>query len=136
MKLNNKFALISVALMTGAACLTACSSDEVAENPGLSADGESVKTQFALNIPVAGRNARMNAEEAQANKNFRGMEDIYLIPRKNNNEVSEAETRETLIKLADIKGDNPGFLGDESATEATKNVKVYKDVNVDRKSVV
>lgn len=130
MKLNNKFALISVALMTGAACLTACSSDEVAENPGLSADGESVKTQFALNIPVAGRNARMNAEEAQANKNFRGMEDIYLIPRKNNNEVSEAETRETLIKLADIKGDNPGFLGDESATEGTKNVKVYKDVNV------
>lgn len=130
MKLNNKFALISVALMTGAACLTACSSDEVTENPGLSADGESVKTQFALNIPVAGRNARMNAEEAQANKNFRGMEDIYLIPRKNNNEVSEAETRETLIKLADIKGDNPGFLGDESATEGTKNVKVYKDVNV------
>ena len=30
MKLNNKFTLISVALMTGAACLTACSSDEVA----------------------------------------------------------------------------------------------------------
>lgn len=130
MKLNNKFALISVALMTGAACLTACSSDEVAENPGLSADGESVKTQFALNIPVAGRNARMNAEEAQANKNFRGMEDIYLIPRKNNNEVGEAETRETLIKLANIKGDNPGFLEDQSATEGTKNVKVYKDVNV------
>lgn len=130
MKLNNKFTLISVALMTGAACLTACSSDEVAENPGLSADGESVKTQFALNIPVAGRNARMNAEEAQANKNFRGMEDIYLIPRKNNNEVGEAETRETLIKLANIKGDNPGFLEDQSATEGTKNVKVYKDVNV------
>ena len=130
MKLNNKFTLISVALMTGAACLTACSSDEVAENPGLSADGESVKTQFALNIPVAGRNARMNAEEAQANKNFRGMEDIYLITRKNNNEVGEAETRETLIKLANIKGDNPGFLEDQSATEGTKNVKVYKNVNV------
>ena len=89
-----------------------------------------MKTQFALNIPVAGRNARMNAEEAQANKNFRGMEDIYLIPRKNNNEVGEAETRETLIKLANIKGDNPGFLEDQSATEGTKNVKVYKDVNV------
>lgn len=80
MKLNNKFALISVALMTGAACLTACSSDEVAENPGLSADGESVKTQFALNIPVAGRNARMTDVNTQNNNQFLGMEDILLIP--------------------------------------------------------
>lgn len=124
MKLNNKFALISVALMTGAACLTACSSDEVAENPGLSADGESVKTQFALNIPVAGRNARMTDVNTQNNNQFLGMEDILLIPH--NEIINENTTKlNSYIKLPNItNGSNNAW------PETDKNVKVYNDVLV------
>lgn len=124
MKLNNKFALISVALMTGAACLTACSSDEVAENPGLSADGESVKTQFALNIPVAGRNARMTDVNTQNNNQFLGMEDILLIPH--NDAINDATT--TLYSYISL----PNITNGETNAwpESDKNVKVYKDILV------
>lgn len=122
MKLNNKFALISVALMTGAACLTACSSDEVAENPGLSANGESVKTEFAINIPRA-KSARMTAGNTQNGENptFLGLNDIRLIPFDVEKSSLTAETAiKSIIGLGSI-AQNTGL---------TDGVKKYSDVNI------
>lgn len=122
MKLNNKFALISVALMTGAACLTACSSDEVAENPNLSADGESVKTEFAINIPRA-KSARMTAGNTQNGENptFRGMQNIRLIPfNTESTNLAKTSVFNTVIGLGNI-ADNNGL---------NKGVKKYSNVNI------
>lgn len=122
MKLNNKFTLISVALMTGAACLTACSSDEVAENPGLSADGESVKTEFAINIPRA-KSARMTAGNTQNGENptFRGMQNIRLIPfNTESTNLAKTSVFNTVIGLGNI-ADNNGL---------NKGVKKYSNVNI------
>lgn len=122
MKLNNKFTLISVALMTGAACLTACSSDEVAENPNLSADGESVKTEFAINIPRA-KSARMTAGNTQNGENptFLGLNDIRLIPFDVEKSSLTAETAiKSIIGLGSI-AQNTGL---------TDGVKKYSDVNI------
>lgn len=124
MKLNNKFALISVALMTGAACLTACSSDEVAENQGLSADGESVKTEFAINIPRA-KSARMTAGNTQNGENptFLGMEGIRLVPMKN--AATGGETGTAFISTTSLSS-----IGASDFTGENKNTKVYKDIAI------
>lgn len=122
MKLNNKFALISVALMTGAACLTACSSDEVAENPNLSADGESVKTEFAINIPRA-KSARMTTGNTQNGESvqFLGLNEIRLIPFSVEPSSLEGSTAiQSIIGLGNI-ADNNGL---------TNGVKKYSDVNI------
>lgn len=122
MKLNNKFTLISVALMTGAACLTACSSDEMAENPGLSADGESVKTEFAINIPRA-KSARMTAGNTQNGESvqFLGLNEIRLIPFSVEPSSLEGSTAiQSIIGLGNI-ANNDGL---------TNGVKKYSDVNI------
>lgn len=119
MKLNNKFTLISVALMTGAACLTACSSDEMAENPGLSADGESVKTEFAINIPRA-KSARMTESNTQNGNSaqFLGMEGIHLIPLTN-----EAKSTLTI-------GNSIGLANIESVESNYSGTKLYEDISI------
>ena len=80
-----KYGLFSMALLAGMAVFTACSSDEViapAETAPVNPtyDGESVKTQFAINIPRANTNKRMSAANTQNNSNFLGMSNIYLMP--------------------------------------------------------
>ena len=76
---------MSAIALTGAVGFTACSSsDEVSDNnPVIDKKdyGKGVTTQFALNIGTASSVTRSTANVAQDNDhNFRGMEDIYLIP--------------------------------------------------------
>ena len=86
MKQFTKYSLFSMALLAGMAAFTACSSDEVAVedtapvNPTY--NGETVKTEFAINIPHANTNKRMTESNAQGGDNptFLGMEGINLIP--------------------------------------------------------
>ena len=76
-------ALLSVAtLMVGALAFTACSNEDYDGDTNPTYDGESVKTQFAINIPVAGKSTRLGQDivQGQGTPVFRGMDNIALIP--------------------------------------------------------
>lgn len=119
-----KYVLISAALLSGAACLTACSSDDTVSdvvNPNLSPDGKAVKTEFALNIPRA-KNSRMTDANAQAEgQAFRGMQGIKLIPLTSTSYTGTGAVTD-LITLADIAKEGEGSL--------TENIKKYSDVMI------
>lgn len=120
----NRFALMSAIALTGAAGFTACSSEDELANTNPTFDGESVKTQFAINIPYAkGQGTRMGADIVQQNNNFRGIQDIYLVPTTESN----ATTFSSIIELGNITAfDNATSVPDESIG----NYKLYQDVNI------
>lgn len=120
MRTNKNLYLFAAALVAGTMGMTSCSNEvvpEVENNPTY--NGESVKTQFALNIPAA-KNTRMSGTNTQqADNSFLGMQNIKLLP------LFAAAGDETdlkqIITLADIAtgGWNNG-----------NNSKIYSDVNV------
>ena len=78
MKKINNLAWMSAIALAGAMGFTACSSDDdTMENVNPSYNGESVKTQFAINIPAANK-TRMADATVQENGAFRGMQDVVL----------------------------------------------------------
>lgn len=104
---------MSAIALAGAMGFTACSSDDdTMQNVNPSYDGKSVKTQFAINVPRAAQ-TRQTAVITQNNSNFRGIEEIKLIPFKGN-----ATTGESIIELTDLDGSN------------TTNYKLYNDVEI------
>lgn len=115
----DKFALMGAFVLTGALGFTACSSDDIADvEPNPTFDGESVKTQFAINIPYAKGGTRMSDVTVQQNNNFRGMQDIYLV----------STTDRTATDFSYITG-----LGNITALDGSGsngNYKLYKDVNI------
>lgn len=84
MKIFNKYAYMGAIALVGAVGFTACSSDDdltAPQNPTF--DGESVKTQFAISIPAAGKTGTRLSEtvvQGQSTPVFRGMSNIKLIP--------------------------------------------------------
>lgn len=117
----DKFALMGAFVLTGALGFTACSSDDIADvEPNPTFDGESVKTQFAINIPYAKGGTRMSDVTVQQNNNFRGMQDIYLV----------STTGRTATNFSYITGlDNITAL-DNSGSGNNGNYKLYNDVNI------
>ncbi len=117
----DKFALMGAFVLTGALGFTACSSDDIADvEPNPTFDGESVKTQFAINIPYAKGGTRMSDVTVQQNNNFRGMQDIYLV----------STTGSTVTDFSYITGlDNITALNN-SGSGNTGNYKLYNDVNI------
>lgn len=78
MKKINNLAWMSAIALAGAMGFTACSSDDdTMENVNPSYNGESVKTQFAINIPAANK-TRMADSTVQENGTFRGMQNVVL----------------------------------------------------------
>lgn len=79
---NKNFALGTAALLLSTAGFTACSSEDTFTGSSLS--GEAVKTQFAINIPVAKSvDGRLSQDIVQAQGTaspFRGMSKIKMIP--------------------------------------------------------
>ena len=117
----DKFALMGAFVLTGALGFTACSSDDIADiEPNPTFDGESVKTQFAINIPYVKGGTRMSSETVQQNNNFRGMQDIYLVSTTG----STATDFSYITGLGNITAlDKPGSGNDG-------NYKLYSDVNI------
>ena len=136
MKQFTKYSLFSMALLAGAAAFTACSSDEVAVedtapvNPTY--NGETVKTEFAINIPHANTNKRMTESNAQGGDNptFLGMEGINLIPLATTTAgtVSGSENPTTIIRLANIA--SAGLEMGSSPGSTTEGRKIYSDVEI------
>ena len=119
MKKLNSFFLMGTVALAGLGVMASCSSDELSNesttNPG---ETKAVKTQFALNIPRANGGTRMSGDNAQANKNFLGMQDIRMYSF--NAAPAAGSTSTATFKLADITS---GISADASS-------KIYSDVSV------
>ena len=105
--------------LAGLGVMSSCSSDDLGNdsttNPG---ETKAVKTQFALNIPRANGGTRMSDANAQANKNFLGMEDIRMYAF--NAAPAAGSTSTATFKLANI----------QSGISETTSSKIYSDVSV------
>lgn len=125
MRTNKNLYLFAAALVAGTMGMTSCSNEvvpEVENNPTY--NGESVKTQFALNIP-AGKNTRMSGDATQqADNSFLGMQNIKLLPLFSEANTGNAATVDLkqIISLADF--------GSSDWESGKGNVKVYSDVNI------
>lgn len=121
MRFFNKYAYMGAIALVGAVGFTACSSEDdltAQQNPTF--DGESVKTQFAINIPYGGKGTRMSVGATQGdNTTFNGMQSIYLIPSVGAiDENTDIFT--SVIPLSNF---------DKFETGST-NYKLYNDVNI------
>ena len=139
-----KYSLFSMALLAGMAAFTACSSDEVAVedtapvNPTY--NGETVKTEFAINIPHAHTNKRMTSDNTQntassGSNNFLGMEGINLIPLNIANPgtagtVTGSEGISSIIRLSNITASFGGTGDGESGPSDNEGQKIYSDVEI------
>lgn len=118
MKKLSSFFLMGTVALAGLGVMSSCSSDDLGNdsttNPG---ETKAVKTQFALNIPRANGGTRMSGDNAQANKNFLGMEDIRMYSF--NAVPAAGSTSTATFALANIEG-----------ITATASSKIYSDVSV------
>ncbi len=118
MKKLSSFFLMGTVALAGLGVMSSCSSDDLGNdsttNPG---ETKAVKTQFALNIPRANGGTRMSGDNAQANKNFLGMEGIRLYAFKTEPNASSSSV--ATFALANIDG----------ITTAASS-KIYSDVSV------
>lgn len=123
MRFFNKYAYMGAIALVGAVGFTACSSEDdltAQQNPTF--DGESVKTQFAINIPYAGGNGTRMTEDivqGQTSPTFRGMTNIKLIPFNAKPTQGTETNLGQVISLSDIEG-----------LITTSNAKVYNDVTI------
>lgn len=123
---SSKYMYLTAAMLTGAAMFTSCSNEDDMGNVNPTYDGESVKTQFAINIPyTSNANTRMSADntQSQGTPTFLGMYNIKLIPMTEtgaDNKDFTSILSLTAFSAFDNNADdqNSGFR------------KVYSDVNV------
>lgn len=117
-------------LLLSTAGFTACSSEDTFT--GGSFSGESVKTQFAINVPAVGKSdARMGEDIVQGQNTvvFRGMSNIRLVPFKlgsNPSSVTEPLTGSESLYYNAIE---LGAIGSSDLTNTAK-YKVYNDVEL------
>ena len=124
MRIFNKYAYMGAIALVGAVGFTACSSDDdltAPQNPTF--DGESVKTQFAISIPYAGKGTRLTEDivQGQNTPTFRGMNNIRLIPLASTGAVSTT----TAFTSDAIMLDGIANTGD-----LKNNVKFYENIAV------
>lgn len=121
--MNRNLYLFATALMAGTMGMTSCSNEEITPN-NPTFNGESVKTQFAINIPVAGKNTRLTQDIVQGQTEtdpvFRGMTNIRLVPFTG--AVSEG-TKTDILPIA------LGAIGNGELQE-NGSYKVYNDVDI------
>lgn len=101
--------------------MTSCSNEEMTPN-NPTFDGESVKTQFAINIPVAKNDTRLAEDIVQGQDptpEFRGMSNIKLIPFSTAPGASTAFTSDAIL-LEQI----------DATSGLTKGAKFYSDVQI------
>lgn len=119
MKKLNSFFLMGTVALAGLGVMSSCSSDDLGNDPTTNpGETKAVKTQFALNIPRANGGTRMSDQNAQANKNFLGMEDIRMYSF--NAAPAAGSTSTATFTLAGIAS---GITTDASS-------KIYSDVSV------
>lgn len=122
MKNFSKYFLMGTVALSGMTAFTACSSEnEPSAEVNPTFNGSTVKTQFALNLPYAATGTRQGADVAQQNNNFRGIQDMRLLPFTGDVTGSSA----SLIKL--------GFNSDafqSDGSDASQGRYIYRDVEI------
>ncbi len=121
---SSKYMYLTAAMLTGAAMFTSCSNEDDMGNVNPTYDGESVKTQFAINIPAAGKADTRLAEDivqGQTPPTFRGMTNIRLAPFT---DATISETTTTSIEAIPL-----GAIGN-SDLQTNGSYKVYSDVDI------
>lgn len=130
MRNSKHFVLGAATLLLSTAGFTACSSEDTFS--GGSFSGESVKTQFAINVPAVGKSdARMGEDIVQGQNTvvFRGMSNIRLVPFElgsNPSSVTEPLTGSESLYYNAIE---LGAIGSSDLTSTAK-YKVYNDVEL------
>lgn len=116
---SSKYMYLTAAMLTGAAMFTSCSNEDDMGNVNPTYDGESVKTQFAINIPAAKlADTKMTGDNTQqATGAFLGMQNLKLIPLTATAADGMALTQ--IISLDDIGND-----------ELEEQHKIYSNVNI------
>ena len=101
---------------------TACSSEnEPSAEVNPTFNGSTVKTQFALNLPYAATGTRQSADIAQQSNNFRGIQDMRLLPFKG--AVAGTSASLSLITL--------GYNSDAFQSDAEAQGRyIYRDVEI------
>lgn len=129
MRKNKHFALGTAALLLSTAGFTACSSDDAFTGSSLS--GEAVKTQFAINIPVAGKvSNRMGQDIVQADgQSFRGMSNIRLVPFKLTTTPDQVKAPLTGGENLSYNAIVLGNIGNDEL-ESTAKYKIYNNVEL------
>ena len=123
MKKNSIYALMSAIALAGAVGFSGCSSsDDIIDNPDYNPETNTVKTQFSISLPQQNANTRQSGTEAQESGNFRGMDNIMLIPYslESGNVLGTSTANNALIDLAAFDA----FYKEDSQS------KVYADVEL------
>ena len=133
MKSIKIFAAAGAISLLGMAGLSSCKTNNGPEGPG-NYDGKTVKAEFAISIPEAGKSdataasdvLRMPADgiQMQATPVFQGMDHIVLIPY--NTETSETKVAKTTPRW----GNNISGLADITTVTGTANYKVYNNISI------
>ena len=115
-------------LLAGAMAFAACSSDEDfadAVNPGAGATGETVKTQFSINVPAgnsANKRLAQDIVQGQTSPVFRGMDNIHIYAYSGVTDVSAT------ANPAAVYNEMGSILDNE--LQAGTNAKVYYDMEI------
>ena len=118
MKTNRNLYLFAAALVAGTMGMTSCSNEEITPgNQNPTYNGESVKTQFAINIPAAGKTRMTGDNTQQQTGKFLGMQNIKLLPLTQ--EANDGSAFTQIISLGNIE-----------QNDLTDQHKVYSDVNI------
>lgn len=130
MRNSKHFALGAATLLLSTAGFAACSSEDTFT--GGSFSGESVKTQFAINVPAVGKSdARMGEDivQGQSDVVFRGMSNIRLVPFKLGSDPSSVTEPLTGSESLYYNAIELGAIGSSDLTSTAK-YKVYNDVEL------
>ena len=126
----NRFALMSAIALTGAAGFTACSSEDELANTNPTFDGESVKTQFTINVPAASKSTRLGTDIVQGQDRpvFRGMDNINMFAFKT------TEQGDTASVVTTSNTPEKAYLGmggiTQDGLQSGTNSKVYYDIDI------
>lgn len=130
MRNSKHFVLGAATLLLSTAGFTACSSEDTFT--GGSFSGESVKTQFAINVPAVGKSdARMGEDivQGQSDVVFRGMSNIRLVPFKLGSDPSSVTEPLTGSESLYYNAIELGAIRSSDLTSTAK-YKVYNDVEL------
>lgn len=118
--------------------LSSCSSsDDIADNPG-NTTGEAVKTSFTLSVGLPGGSSsnakpstRMSDTEVQSTGNFRGIDNINLIPFAKTSAIASTDVRlGSNITLPSSAANGQNNVYESSAAKGTDHATVYANVSV------
>lgn len=132
MKKMFKYASLGAIALVGAVSFSACSSsDEIVDNPNYNPVDNTVKTQFTISVTnKAGSGTRMSEAtvQGQATPNFRGLDQMVLIPYGKVTSGDVDGNRLAAGITLNVSGGTANTLPDFAYSSS--NSYVYSDVNI------